>query len=32
MHLLTYNLEPKLSSNAMQIILSNACMNVQLNI
>jgi len=32
MYLLIYHLEPKLSSNAVQIILANARMNVQLNI
>jgi len=32
MYLLIYHLEPKLSSNAMQIILANTRMNVQLNI
>jgi len=32
MYLLIYHLEPKLRSNAMQIILANTHMNVQLNI
>jgi len=32
MCLLIYHLEPKLSSNAVQIIMANTCMNVQLNI
>ena len=32
MYLLIYHLEPKLSSNAMHIILANTHMNVQLNI
>ena len=32
MCLLIYHLEPKLSSNAVQIILANTRMNVQLNI
>jgi len=32
MYLLIYHLEPKLSSNAVQIILANTRMNEQLNI
>jgi len=32
MYLLIYHLEPKLRSNAVQIILANTRMNVQLNI
>ena len=32
MCLLIYHLEPKLSSNAVQTILANAHMNLQLNI
>jgi len=32
MYLLIYHLEPKLSSNAVQIVLTNTRMNEQLNI